>query len=220
MKTYTLYLFRHGITKGNINAQYIGHTDYPLTTDGIESLKKIKGKYHYPEVDAVFVSPLKRALQSADIMFPKNNKIVIDNFIEYNFGEFEECTAEDLKDNEDFKNWLHGDIYSAPPYGESNADFAQRICDSFEKVINGCISQGTEKIAIVTHAGVIMTILACYGLPEAPMAHWQMDAGYGYKIRITPSLWMQANKMEVIDTAPQSLEDMKKEEKQLNENLN
>lgn len=40
MKTYTLYLFRHGITKGNINAQYIGHTDYPLTTDGIESLKK------------------------------------------------------------------------------------------------------------------------------------------------------------------------------------
>ena len=197
MKTYTLYLFRHGITKGNINAQYIGHTDYPLTTDGIESLKKIKGKYHYPEVDAVFVSPLKRALQSADIMFPKNNKIVIDNFIEYNFGEFEECTAEDLKDNEDFKNWLHGDIYSAPPYGESNAEFAQ-----------------------VTHAGVIMTILACYGLPEAPMAHWQMDAGYGYKIRITPSLWMQANKMEVIDTAPQSLEDMKKEEKQLNENLN
>ena len=133
MKTYTLYLFRHGITKGNINAQYIGHTDYPLTTDGIESLKKIKGKYHYPEVDAVFVSPLKRALQSADIMFPKNNKIVIDNFIEYNFGEFEECTAEDLKDNEDFKNWLHGDIYSAPPYGESNAEFAQRICDSFGK---------------------------------------------------------------------------------------
>lgn len=79
---------------------------------------------------------------------------------------------------------------------------------------------GNGKIAIVTHAGVIMTILACYGLPEAPMAHWQMDAGYGYKIRITPSLWMQANKMEVIDTAPQSLEDMKKEEKQLNENLN
>ena len=94
MKTYTLYLFRHGITKGNINAQYIGHTDYPLTTDGIESLKKIKGKYHYPEVDAVFVSPLKRALQSADIMFPKNNKIVRDyKKIDVRLG-----------DNEDFKN--------------------------------------------------------------------------------------------------------------------
>lgn len=202
-------MFRHGLTRGNFNAQYIGHTDYPLTTDSIESLKKIKAKHHYPTVEAVFVSPLKRAMQSADIMFPKNNKIVIDNFIEYNFGEFEEHTAEELKDNEDFQNWIHGDIYAAPPFGESNAQFAQRVCEAFEKVINGCIAEGIENIAIVTHAGVIMTILACYGLPEAPMAHWQMDAGYGFKLRITPSLWMRGNKLEVVDTSP---EGMKNEE--------
>lgn len=205
MKTYTVYLFRHGLTKGNLNAQYIGHTDYPLTTDSIQSLKNIKAKHHYPKVDAVFVSPLKRAMQSADIMFDKNNKIVIDNFIEYNFGEFEECTAEDLKDNDAFKAWLHGDIYSKPPFGESNAEFVQRICDAFEKVIDGCIKAGMENIAIVSHAGVLMTILSCYGLPEAPMAHWQMDAGYGYKLRITPSLWMKARKIEVADTSPESL---------------
>lgn len=210
MKSYTLYLFRHGLTKGNLNAQYIGHTDYPLTKYGIDSLKSIKAKHHYPQVDAVFVSPLKRAMDSANIMFPNNNKIVIDNLIEYNFGEFEECTAEDLKDNDDFKAWLHGDINARPPFGESNAEFVQRVCDAFEKIINGCISTGTENIAIVTHAGVIMTILSCYGLPEAPMAHWQMDAGYGYKLRITPSLWMQTNKIEVVDTSPESLEDMKK----------
>lgn len=205
MKTYTLYLFRHGLTKGNYNAQYIGHTDLPLTTDSIEELKSIKAKHHYPEVEAVFVSPLKRALQSADIMFPKNNKIVIDNFIEYNFGEFEGHTAKELENNQQFYDWLHGDIYSAPPFGESNAQFTQRICDSFEKVINGCVSEGMQNIAIVTHAGVIMTILACYGLPEAPMAHWQMDAGYGYKLRIDPALWMRANKIEVVDTSPEGV---------------
>lgn len=208
MKSYTLYLFRHGLTKGNLNAQYIGHTDYPLTTFGIDELKSIKAKHHYPEVDAVFTSPLKRAVDSASIMFPKNNKIVIDNFIEYNFGEFEECTADDLKDNDDFKAWLHGDINARPPFGESNAEFVQRVTEAFEKVIDGCISTGTENIAIVSHAGVIMTILSCYGLPEAPMAHWQMDAGYGYKLRITPSLWMKTRKMEVIDLAPQSMEEM------------
>ncbi len=205
MKTYTLYLFRHGLTKGNYNAQYIGHTDLPLTTDSIEQLKSIKAKHHYPEVEAVFVSPLKRAVQSADIMFPKNNKIVIDNFIEYNFGEFEGHTADELKDNEAFKNWMHGDIYSAPPFGESNAQFTQRICEAFEKVINGCVAEGIQNIAIVSHAGVLMTILACYGLPEAPMAHWQMDAGYGFKLRIDPALWMRANKIEVADTAPVGL---------------
>lgn len=212
MKSYTLYLFRTGLTKGNLNAQYIGHTDLPLTTSSIEELKSIKAKHHYPEVDAVFVSPLKRSMDSANIMFPKNNKIVIDNFIEYNFGEFEGLTADDLKDNDAFKEWLHGDIYCAPPFGESNAEFAQRICDSFEKVIGGCIAEGTENIAIVTHAGVIAAILTCYGIPEAPMAHWQMDAGFGFKCRITPSLWMQGRKMEVIDTAPITLEELRVEE--------
>ena len=211
MKTYTLYLFRHGITKGNINAQYIGHTDYPLTTGGIESLKNIKAKHHYPQVDAVFTSPLKRAIQSADIMFENVNKIVIDDFIEYNFGEFEECTPDDLKDNQDYQDWLRGDIHARPPFGESNAEFVQRICAAFEKVVDGCIKTGTQNFAIVSHAGVIMTILSCYGLPEAPMAHWQLDAGYGYKLRITPQLWMKANKIEVVDTTPQSLEEIRKE---------
>lgn len=211
MKTYTIYLFRHGLTKGNLNAQYIGHTDLPLTTDSISSLKSIKAHKHYPEVDAVFSSPLKRCIDSAKIMFPKNKTLVIDDFIEYNFGEFEGLTAEELKDNEDFKNWLHGDIYAAAPYGESNAQFSHRICDAFEKVVDGCVKTGTNNIAIVGHAGVLMTILACYGLPEAPMAHWQMDAGYGYKLRLTPSLWMQARKIEVIDTSPISLEELKEE---------
>lgn len=212
MKSYTVYLFRHGLTKGNLNAQYIGHTDLPLTTDSINELKSIKAKEHYPTVNAVFSSPLKRCKDSATIMFPKNNIIVIDDFIEYNFGEFEECTAEDLKDNDDFKAWIKGDMDARTPYGESNAEFVMRVCNAFEKVVDGCIKTGTNDVAIVGHAGVLMTILSCYGLPEAPMAHWQMDAGYGFKLRITPSLWMQGKKCEVVDTSPTSLNDLKAEE--------
>lgn len=209
MKTYSIYLFRHGLTKGNLNAQYIWHTDLPLTTDSISAIRNIKATEHYPKVSAVFSSPLKRCKDSAAIMFPENNILIIDDFIEYNFGEFEGLTAEELKDNEDFKTWLSGGIDATTPFGESNAQFAQRICAAFEKVIDGSIKTGTDNIAIVGHAGVLMTILACYGLPEAPMAHWQMDAGYGYKLRLTPSLWMQARKIEVIDTSPTSLEDLK-----------
>ncbi len=211
MKTFTIYLFRHGLTKGNLNAQYIGHTDLPLTTDSVSALRYIKAHEHYPSVEAVFSSPLKRCMDSAKIMFPDNKIITINEFIEYNFGEFEGLTADELKDNEDFTEWLRGDINARAPFGESNAEFVQRICRAFEKVVNGCIKAGTQTIAIVGHAGVLMTILSCYGLPEAPMAHWQMDAGYGYKLRVTPSLWMQANKIEVADTAPVSLEKMKKE---------
>lgn len=211
MKSYTVYLFRHGLTKGNLNAQYIGHTDLPLTSDSVSQLRSLKAQFHYPKVNAVFSSPLKRCKDSATIMFPNSSVIVIDQFIEYNFGEFEGLTADDLKDNEDFKNWLRGDMNARTPYGESNAEFVARVCEAFEKVIDGCIKTGTNDIAIVGHAGVLMTILSCYGLPEAPMAHWQMDAGYGYKLRITPSLWMQGRKLEVIDTSPITMEQLKSE---------
>lgn len=213
MKSYTIYLFRHGLTKGNLNAQYIGHTDLPLTSDSISQLKTIKATEHYPKASAVFSSPLKRCKDSATIMFPENNIIIIDDFIEYNFGEFEQLTAEDLKDNEDFKAWLKGDMNTRAPYGESNAEFVKRVCSAFESVVDGCIKTGTNPVAIVGHAGVLMTILSCYGLPEAPMAHWQMDAGYGYKLRITPSLWMQGRKLEVIDTTPVSLETLNAQNK-------
>ncbi len=202
MKTFTIYLFRHGITKGNINAQYIGRTDYPLTMDSISQLKSIKAKYHYPRVEAVFSSPLKRCADSARILFPENDPILINDFVEYSFGEFEERTAKELENNEDFTNWLRGDMNARPPFGESNAEFMHRVCAAFEKVVDGLIKTQTETSAIVGHAGVLMAILACYGLPEAPMAHWQMDPGYGFKLRVTPSLWMRANKIEVADTAP------------------
>ncbi len=202
MKSFTIYLFRHGLTKGNLNAQYIGHTDLPITTDSISALKNIKARHHYPEVDAVFVSPLRRCAESAAIMFPKNKPLVINELIEYDFGEFEGLTAKELSGVEEFTNWLRGDMYARPPGGESNAEFFSRVCGAFEKIVEGMIKSSTQTAAIVGHAGVLMAILACYGLPEAPMAHWQMEAGYGFKLRITPSLWMRANKLEVADTAP------------------
>jgi len=97
MKTYTIYLFRHGLTKGNLNAQYIGHTDYPLTMDSISTLKSIKAKHHYPAVSAVFSSPLKRCVDSANIMFPQNNPLIINDFIEYNSANLRNARRRSLK---------------------------------------------------------------------------------------------------------------------------
>ena len=176
MKSYTVYLFRHGLTKGNLNAQYIGHTDYPLSTFGIEQLKSIKREHPYPQVDTVFVSPLKRAMESADIMFPKNNKIVIDNLIEYNFGEFEECTAEDLKDNEDFKNWLSNipqniyDLMVTDNYKKVNRNVWQArhvfyvyVLLNSDKLVDYCPhrSMNIDKYNNLSHSGNCLDIRIC-----------------------------------------------------------
>lgn len=207
MKSYVIYFIRHGLTKANTEGRYVGHTDLPLSTQGIEALKAIRKKTEYPTVEAVFTSPLKRAMESARIFYPNREPLVIPDFIEYNFGDFEMCTAADLETDENFAAWLGGDIYTSAPHGESNSRFAKRVCAAFEKVVEGLIRTGVQSSAIVGHAGVLMTLLSAYGLPEAPMNQWMMDPGYGYTVKITPGLWSRGNKIEVIDTCPFSMQE-------------
>lgn len=202
MKTYQIHFIRNGLTDGNIAGQYIGQTDIPLSPDGVLQIKQIKEDMVYPNADAVFSSPMMRCTQTAHAIFGKD-PIVIDDLKEYDFGEFEGKTAEQLQDYEEFSLWLSGGPDAAPPYGESNAEFSKRIYDCFVKIVNGLIKTGTTQSAIVTHGGVIMALLSMFGIPEAPMHEWRTLNACGYTVRITPSIWSKLQKMEVIAEIPE-----------------
>ncbi len=203
MKSYYIQLIRNGLTAGNIDGRYIGHVDEPLSAEGVEQIAQMKKDYKYPQVEAVFSSPLSRCIETAKQIYPNCEPIVIDGFIEYNFGEFEGKTAEELENHPVFPDWLAGKEGVTPPFGESNEEFSKRIAQTLIKVIDGVIQSGVTKTAIVTHGGVIMALLAIFGLPEAPMHEWLTPGGCGYTIRITPSLWSQGRKFEVIAQVPE-----------------
>lgn len=203
MKSYYIQLIRNGLTAGNVGGRYIGHTDEELSTEGIEQIRQMKEDYRYPDVEAVFSSPLKRCTQTAKLIYPNCDPIIIDGFIEYNFGEFEGKSAEELESHPVFPDWLAGKKGVSPPFGESNEDFSQRIAQTMVKVIDGVIQSGITKTAIVTHGGVIMALLAMFGLPEASMHEWLTPGGCGYTIRVTPSLWSQGRKFEVFAQIPE-----------------
>ncbi|MBQ2974139.1 MAG: histidine phosphatase family protein [Clostridia bacterium] len=208
MKSYTIHLIRNALTDENLEGRYIGHTNVEISEEGKEQLRQMKAGLVYPPVDAVFTSPLKRCLQTADILYPDNKPLVIDGFIEYNFGEFENKTAEQLEKYEEFPRWLAGERGVKPPYGESNEEFAKRVCDTFEKVAEGLMKTGTTSAAIVTHGGVIMTILAAYGIPEYPMHEWLTPNGCGFTVKVNPSLWSRARKFEVFSEFPYEREEL------------
>ena len=71
MKTFKLHLIRHGMTAGNLQGLYIGSgTDIPLCDEGRAQLNDLKERFEYPQVDTVFSSPLLRAVETANILFP------------------------------------------------------------------------------------------------------------------------------------------------------
>jgi alpha-ribazole phosphatase len=72
----------------------------------------------------------------------------------------------------------------------------------FESIVNGLMQTGTTDAAIITHGGVMNMLLAVYGLPQAKPFDWACDSGYGYSLRITPSLWMRDKVAEVYQRIP------------------
>jgi len=211
MKTFKIHLVRCGLTEANLQGRYLGRDDVPVCEKGLEQLKYLKEKYAYPQVQAVFTSPLQRCKQTAAMLFEGAPMIEIPNFTEYDFGEFEGFTAEELKDNEAFLAWMGDNGDAAPPFGESNNHFKARVAIDFEKVVEGLIKTGTTESAVVVHGGVLMLILSYFGLPEAPMHDWLCESGCGYTLLITPSLWMRGRKVEVFDTFPESIRNKQSE---------
>ena len=202
MKTYTLHFIRHGMTTGNEEGRYVGHQDLGLSLQGQEELQYLKDNCVYPDPPVVFTSPLKRCTETCRILFPDVQPVIMRDLIEYNFGEFEGHTAEELQQYEEFAAWLAGGMDAAPPHGESNAEFGERIRGALESIVDGLMKTGISEAAIVTHGGIISVLMAIYCLPEAPVSDWICMNGTGFTVRITPSLWSQTRKFEGVAQIP------------------
>ncbi len=207
MRNYKIYLIRNGLTKGSLEGRYIGHTDEDLCAQGREQIVELATTGYFPEVEAVLSSPLKRCVNTAKLIYPDKEPILIDGLKECNFGEFEGMTADELSDDESFKRWLRGEKNAAPPFGESNEKFSARVCACFIKIIEGILKSGVRETAIVTHGGIIMLLLAAFGLPEAPMTDWRTPSGCGYMLSLNASIWARIRKIEVTDEIPFTVRD-------------
>lgn len=198
MKTYKIHFIRNGFTEGNLSGKYIGHTDEPLTKECENILRRLVCENIYPNSDVYITSPLKRCIDTIRIINPATTPLVINDLIEYNFGEFEGKTADELSQNENFINWISVGGDHKPPFGESNTEFYNRISGIFEKVVEGLMKSGTTTATICTHGGVIMALLEAYGLPERKFYEWMTPSCSGYSVLLTPSIWMRIRKMEII----------------------
>ncbi len=212
MKSYQIHFIRHGITVGNIKGQYIGSTDLPLCDEGKKQLEQLSAEYEYPGAEAIFVSPMKRCIQTVELLYPNAKPIIIRELRECDFGELEGLTAQQLADNKDFSKWLSADKDFVAFGGESGEHFSERVCSTFEAIVDGLIKTGTTSSIIVTHGGVISMLLSKYGLPEAAPTEWMCEPGCGYTVRIHPSLWMSGRVMEVTYLLPYEKESDEEDE--------
>ena len=94
------YLIRHGETDWNKGGKYQGWTDIELNDAGREQARLLGLRFRHMPLDAVYVSPLKRAIATAEPLARTKGltPIVDEHFKEINFGEWEGFTIAQLSE--------------------------------------------------------------------------------------------------------------------------
>jgi len=140
-----IYIVRHGQTNDNAIGRYGGRIDTPLNQKGIEQAYELHEKLKNVKFDKVFVSPLQRAYQTANIIC-SNEKIKDERIIERDNGELEGRLKTEITEIINFNdpNERRFNI-------ENIVDFRKRIFDFFKEIKE---NYRGKNILVVTHAGV------------------------------------------------------------------
>ena len=204
-----VYLIRHSMTAGNLKKRYIGRTDESLCPEGIVLLESYIQKNIYPEVQRVYVSPMKRCMETAKLIF-KENFYEVEELRECDFGIFENKNYKELSDCPEYQAWIDSGGTLAFPGGESREAFIARCVDGMELVMeqirqqlayracpkcretedNGMIQEPLPVVAVV-HGGTIMALLSHYC--GGDYFSYQVKNAEGYHLRLS----IQENKMEL-----------------------
>jgi alpha-ribazole phosphatase len=169
---------RHGKTEGNLEMRYVGRTDESLSFSGIAELMK----NDYPPCGVLITSPMKRCIQTAELLYPDKAPIICEELRECNFGAFEGRNYIELSTDSRYQKWIDSGGVSAFPEGEDPADFKERCIAGFLASM-AKVPEGSSATFVV-HGGTIMTILS--ELFGGDFFDYQVGNGMGYSFVLSP----------------------------------
>ncbi len=185
-----LYFIRHGMTKGNTEQRYVGCTDEPVLETEAEHIKKIRiPGLEERTPDLLYVSPMLRCRQTAELLFPGVRQQAVPGFLECDFGLFEYKNYKELEGDPDYQRFIDTNGTSAFPGGEDRKAFLARCSAAFRELASAWSQpnspdggedtqgHGPETAAFVVHGGTIMALLEVFAEPEKTFYEWHVGNG-------------------------------------------
>lgn len=162
-----LYFIRHGRQNSGLC-----NVDVPLDEAGRQQAQLVANRLKAYNIDKLYCSNLIRAKETAEIIGKELvlEAIVEDNLREISYGDMEGLDSQELKrlywEFLEKRKMAKEDIPC--PGGESGEDVYNRAMPVIKKIIKEAMEAGNENIAIVTHGGLIRSVVA--GIMEADFA--------------------------------------------------
>lgn len=163
----SIYIVRHGETHSNASGLVQGHLDPSLTKNGIEQITKVGKDLSRIKFDAFYTSPLKRALESANILtrFVKIKPSTSSNLKEQSFGILEGKPKEVLMKHFKDSNWDEMTFKEKRNFKiDSAAESDHEALNRLLRFINEIkIKHPNSTILILTHGTVMRHLLIDLG---------------------------------------------------------
>ena len=141
-------------------------------------------------------------MQSAEILFPDREIIEVDDLREMDFGVFEGVRAEELLELDTYKKWLKGGLDNPPPNGESLRNMMVRCYTALNAIILDMMENDITQAGVMTHSGILMNMMSCFGLPKMKPMQFACPRGHGYEVMVTAQMWQQGGCFEIAGKIP------------------
>lgn len=158
----TIYLVRHAEAAGNIERRFQGHFDGKISENGEKQLQHIKKRFRKVALNAVYTSPLSRAVATAEMVnYYAELPLIIDrNLMEICGGQFEGKKYAELPElfPEEWEHWDKEPHKFRAPGGESMRQCYERMKHVVTHLVHANMG---HTIAIVSHGCALRNYL-CY----------------------------------------------------------
>jgi len=173
-----LILARHGETVWNVEKVYRGRTDVNLDEVGIKQAELLGKHLSNWELEAIYSSPLRRAIDTANIIarYQKIGVHIAEGLIDFDYGEWQSLPEQRAKR---LYPTLHDEWHNNPhkvkmPGGESLEYVKRRAVE----VVNDVLSEYQGSVVLVSHR-VVNKVLICslLGLDNSYFWNIKQDVG-------------------------------------------
>jgi len=173
-----IILVRHGETEWNVQQVFRGRIDIELNETGLKQAELLAEYLSGVKIDAVYSSPLRRALKTAEaIASPHKLEVKIaPGLIDFDFGKWHGLPQQEVKRRyrELYAEWVKNPHLIRMPEGESLSDVRERALTVVDEVV--AKYEGT--VALVSHR-VVNKVLICalLGLDNSHFWNIKQDTG-------------------------------------------
>jgi len=164
----TILLIRHGETAGNREGLFRGHKDFPLNENGIRQAKALAQELACRQIDAIYSSPLSRAMETARPLAEPRGLPVMEEpgFLDLHFGDWEGRSKEEVAQEQPelWKIWMSQPERLRREGAETLAEMQERSYGALQRLVG---EQRGKTIAVVSHRAVLKALIArCLDIRE------------------------------------------------------